>query len=151
RVQQINLSHTWTISNSVVNEARLTYFREAQGTFLHPQRTNNVVDSCDGIGIPNCFNGVTDTPGAFGDNGLDTNNPKYGITPNLGPNREGVPFITISGGFTIGNNFEGELPQVGNSYQISDNLTKVIGNHTTKFGIDLRDQRFLQTLYFDVN
>jgi len=65
---------------------------------------------------------------------------------------EGVPFIGGFGaGFTIGNNFEGELPQIGNSYQISDNITKVIGNHTTKFGIDLRDQRFLQTLYFDVN
>jgi hypothetical protein len=151
RVQQINLSHTWTINNSTVNEARITYFREAQGTFLHPQRTNNVTESCDGVGVANCFNGVTDTPGAFGGAGLDLNNPKYGITPDLGPNREGVPFIGVSGGFTIGNNFEGELPQIGNSYQISDNITKVIGSHTTKFGVDYRDQRFLQTLYFDVN
>ena len=151
RVQQINLSHTWTISPSTVNDLRLTYFREAQGTFLHPQHTNIVTDSCNSIGVANCFNGVTDTPNAFSANSLDTNNPKYGITPNLGPNREGVPFISISGGFTIGNNFEGELPQIGNSYQISDNITKVFGNHTTKFGVDLRDQRFLQTLYFDVS
>ncbi len=151
RVQQINLSHTWTINSNTVNEARITYFREAQGTFLHPQRANNVIDSCNGIGAANCFKGITDTPGAFELNGLDTNNPKYGITPNLGPNREGVPFIGVSGGFTIGNNFEGELPQIGNSYQFSDNITKVIGNHTTKFGVDFRDQRFLQTLYFDVN
>src|SRR5882757_4461551 len=76
RVQQINLSHTWTISNSTVNEARITYFREAQGTFLHPQRTNNVIDSCSTLGVANCFNGVTDTPGAFMDNGLDPSNPK---------------------------------------------------------------------------
>ena len=151
RVQQINLSHTWTINPSTVNEARIAYFREAQGTFLHPQRTNNVTDSCNGIGVANCFNGVTDTPVAFANAGLDPNNSKYGITPALGPNREGVPFISVSGGFTIGNNFEGELPQIGNSYQLSDNITKVIGNHTTKFGVDFRDQRFLQTLYFDVN
>src|SRR5713226_2221912 len=151
RVQQINLSHTWTISPSTVNELRLTYFREAQGTFLNTQHTNNVTDSCNSIGVANCFNGVTDTPNAFIANSLETNNPKYGITPNLGPNREGVPFIGISGGFTIGNNFEGELPQIGNSYQISDNITKVFGNHTTKFCVDLRDQRFLQTLYFDVS
>jgi hypothetical protein len=151
RVQQINLSHTWTINNSTVNEARIAYFREAQGTFLHPQRTNLVTDSCNGIGSANCFNGITDTPTAFLNNGLDPNNPKYGITPGLGAAREGVPFISVAGGFTIGNNFEGELPQIGNSYQLSDNITKVIGNHTTKFGIDLRDQRFLQTLYFDVN
>ncbi|MBI3644474.1 MAG: TonB-dependent receptor [Acidobacteriales bacterium] len=154
RVQQVNLSHTWTLSNSTVNEARLTYFREAQGTFLHPQRTNNVIDSCNSIGVDHCFNGVTDAPVAFSKvlpEPLDANNPKYGITPNLGSNREGIPFISVSGGFTIGNNFEGELPQIGNSYQLSDNLTKVIGSHTTKFGVDLREQRFLQTLYFDVS
>jgi Carboxypeptidase regulatory-like domain/TonB dependent receptor len=154
RVQQINLSHTWTVSTSTVNELRLTYFREAQGTFLHPQHTNNVTDSCNSIGAANCFNGITDTPDAFSanlPNPLDANNPKYGITPNLGPNREGVPFISVSGAFTIGNNFEGELPQIGNSYSISDNITKVMGNHTAKFGVDLRDQRFLQTLYFDVS
>jgi hypothetical protein len=151
RVQQINLSHTWTISNSTVNEARITYFREAQGTFLHPQRTNNVTASCTGTGVDFCFKGVPDAPNAFTLNGLPPSDPKWGITPNLGPNREGVPFISVSGGFTIGNNFEGELPQIGNSYQFSDNITKVIGNHTTKFGVDFRDQRFLQTLFFDVS
>jgi len=151
RVQQLNLSHTWTINPSTVNEIRLTYFREAQGTFLHPQRTNNVVDSCDSASSAVCFTGLADTAAV---NDLDPSgqgNPKFGITPGLGPNREGVPFISISGGVTLGNNYEGELPQIGNSYQISDNLTKVIGTHTAKFGIDLRDQRFLQTLFFDVN
>ena len=78
-------------------------------------------------------------------------NPRLGITPGLGPSREGVPFISISGGFTIGNDFEGELPQKGNTYQISDSLTKLIGKHTAKFGIDYRYQRFFQTLYFDPN
>jgi len=33
-----------------------------------------------------------------------------------------VPFISISGGFTIGNDFEGELPQKGNTYQVSEKL-----------------------------
>jgi Carboxypeptidase regulatory-like domain/TonB dependent receptor len=145
RAQQVNITHTWTISSSVVNELRATYFREAQGTFLHPHRTNLVTDSCGtGSAAPFCFTGVDSS-------GVIPSNPKYGITPNLGPNREGVPFISISGGFTIGNDFEGELPQIGNTYQLSDNLTKVIGNHTTKFGIDVRNQRFLQTLYFDPN
>jgi hypothetical protein len=146
RAQQINITHTWTISNSVVNELRATYFREAQGTFLHPQRTGLVTNSCgSGTAAQFCFTGTTDVPGVI------PSDPRIGITPALGPNREGVPFISISGGFTIGNDFEGELPQIGNTYQLSDNLTKVIGNHTTKFGIDLRNQRFLQTLYFDPN
>ena len=46
RYQQYNLTHNWTISNNLVNEAHFTYFREAQGNFLHPQRTNLVQDSC---------------------------------------------------------------------------------------------------------
>src|SRR5262249_39157101 len=57
----------------------------------------------------------------------------------------------VNGGVTFGNNFEGELPQTGNSFQWSDNLTKVSGNHTFKFGADVRRQRFDQTLYFEVN
>ena len=62
-----------------------------------------------------------------------------------------MPFVQLSGGFTIGNNGEGELPQVGNSFQWSDSLSKVMGNHSFKFGGDVRRQRFDQTLYFDVN
>src|SRR5207302_2082163 len=50
-----------------------------------------------------------------------------------------------------GNNGEGELPQVGNSFQWSDNISKVVGNHSFKFGGDVRRQRFDQLLYFDVN
>ena len=145
RSQQANLSHTWTIASTTVNEFRVSYFREAQGTFLHPQHTNLVKDSCGSGAAAVCFTGTSDTPGVI------PTDPRIGITPNLGANREGVPFISISGGFTIGNNFEGELPQIGNTYQVSDNLAKVIGNHTTKFGVDFRNQRFLQTLFFDVN
>jgi outer membrane receptor protein involved in Fe transport len=142
RSQQVNISHTWTISSTLVNEARATYFRESQGTFLHPQFTKNVTDVCNGPAVPFCFTGTTDTPGVI------IPNRKLGITPGLGPNHEGVPEIAISGGFTIGNDFEGELPQTGNTYQFADNVTKVKGNHTMKFGVDFRVQRFIQTLFF---
>ena len=57
-----------------------------------------------------------------------------GIHPNLGAAREGCPFVQVSGGFTIGNNGEGEVPQVGNSFQWSDSVSKVVGNHSLKFG-----------------
>ena len=43
--QQWNISHTWTITNSTVNEFRFNYNREAQRTFQHPQRTSLVQDS----------------------------------------------------------------------------------------------------------
>ena len=149
RDQQINLSHAWTISNTLVNEARAVYMREGQRTLNHPQRTNAVVDSCTASAAAVCFTGTPDAPGAFTANGLAASNPKYGITPGLGAGREGVPDINVSGGFVIGNNFEGELPQVGNSFQFTDGLTLVKGSHTIKFGGDVRRMRFDQFLYFE--
>jgi hypothetical protein len=137
RIQQLNLSHTWTIGAASVNEARFTFFREGQGTFLHPQHTALVQDSCKTVAAANCF--------------ADPNNPDLGIHPNLGATREGVPYINIAGGFSIGNNFEGELPQRGNTYQVSDSFGKVIGNHSLKFGGDFRANQFDQRLYFNIN
>ncbi len=137
RTQQVNIGHTWTIGATSVNEARFTFFREGQGTFLHPQHTALVQDSCATVPAAQCFTDPTD--------------PNLGIHPNLGASREGVPYINISGGFSIGNNFEGELPQKGNTYQISDSLAKVIGNHSLKFGGDFRSQQFDQRLYFNIN
>lgn len=145
RSQQLSLAHTWDLGPSSVNELRFAFMRESQGTFLHPQRTNLVTNSCNGAATAFCFTGTTDTPGII------TPDPKLGITPNLGPNHEGVPFISIAGGFTIGNDFEGELPQTGNTFQWSDNFTRIWGSHTAKFGIDFRRQYFDQTLFFDPN
>jgi hypothetical protein len=150
RFQQWNLTHTWTISNSTVNEFRFNYNREAQRTFQHPQRTSLIQNSCpaapswltSALGNPPCF---------FGDGSTDPLGSLYGIHPGLGPQHEGLPFIQISGGVTLGNNGEGELPQVGNSFQWSDSVSKVMGKHSFKFGGDVRRQRFDQTLYFDVN
>jgi outer membrane receptor protein involved in Fe transport len=138
RYQQANLTHNFTISNSLVNEAHFTYFRESQGTFLHPQKTNPVQNSCATVSPDACFN--DGTPG----------NPT-GIHPGLGASREGVPFVSVSGSFNLGNNFEGEIPQTGNTYQVSDNLSWVKGTHTAKFGADIRRQMFDQTLYYNVN
>jgi hypothetical protein len=146
RFQQYNLSHAWTLSNSLVNEFRFTYMREAQRTYGHSEHTDLVTNSCSASLASICFTGVSDSS-AINDLGLD----RLGIRPGLGPTREGVPDISVSGGFTIGNNFEGELPQVGNSFQWADNITKTKGSHTMKFGADVRRMRFDQTLYFEVN
>ena len=146
RYQQINLSHTWTLSNTIVNELRATYMREAQKTYNHPQKTNLVTDSCSSAAASFCFSGLSDSSAV---NNLPNAGSKFGITPGLGAGHEGVPDITIAGGFTIGNNFEGELPQVGNSFQVTDSITVVKGTHTMKFGADVRRMRFDQTLYFE--
>jgi Carboxypeptidase regulatory-like domain len=148
RFQQWNLSHNWSITNSLVNEARFTYMREGQLGFLQPQSTNAVTDSCTGAAVPYCFTGTSDSAAIRNAFGVS---PKLGITPGLPEHLTGVPSIDISGGAILGNNFEGFLPQVGNSFQWADNLTWLKGNHTFKFGVDIRRMRFDQYYYYNVN
>src|ERR1700722_8396205 len=158
RYQQYNPSHTWTISNALVNEARFTYMREGQLTFQHPQATNSVQDSCTSA-VPTgvCFGGTSDSAAINSiissavSTGAIGSAAQAGITTGLPPNHTGVPFIGVSGGFNIGNGWEGELPQVGNTFQWADNLTWVKGSHTLKFGADVRRSRFDQTLFFNVS
>ncbi|MGA2981554.1 MAG: carboxypeptidase regulatory-like domain-containing protein [Terriglobales bacterium] len=146
RFQQWNITHTWTINNNTVNEFRFNYNREGQETFQHPANTELVQQSCPTPpswlpvppGTPFCFIG-------------DVAGNQYGIHPYLGASREGLPFISISGGFSMGNDWEGELPQTGNSFQWADSLTKISGNHTMKFGVDVRRQQFNQFYYYNVN
>lgn len=150
RYQQWNITHAWTLSNNVVNEFRFTYNREGQGTFNHPQTTSLIQNSCPPA--PSWLTSIDGAPPCFyGDVASNSGPNATGIHPLLGANREGLPFIQISGGFSLGNNSEGELPQVGNSFQWSDGLTKVSGKHTLKFGVDARRQRFDQFLYYNVN
>jgi outer membrane receptor protein involved in Fe transport len=150
RFQMWNLSHTWTISNNTVNEFRFVYNREGQGTFQHPENTELVQNSCPTA--PTWLTGVTGpVPCFYGDGSTNTNGSQFGIHPFLNAGREGLPFISVSGGFALGNDSEGELPQVGNSFQWSDNLTRVSGNHTLKFGVDVRRQQFNQFYYYNVN
>jgi len=153
RYQQYNPSHTWTITNSLVNEARFTYMREGQLTFQHPQNTGSIQSSCSSAAAQAvCFNGTSDSSlGASSIAGQLSSSPQYGITTGLPNNRTGVPFVSVGGGFAIGNGWEGELPQVGNSFMWSDNLTWVKANHTFKFGGDVRRDRFDQTLYYNVS
>ncbi|MGH9641918.1 MAG: carboxypeptidase regulatory-like domain-containing protein, partial [Terriglobales bacterium] len=146
RFQQWNIAHTWTINNSTVNEARFTYNREGQLTFLHPSNTQPVQNSC-----PTPPSWLAPVPCFYGDNSPDPMGSQFGIHPFLNSNREGLPFIAVSGGFSIGNNWEGELPQAGNSFQWADSLSKIKGNHTMKFGVDARRQQFNQTYYYNIN
>jgi hypothetical protein len=148
RNQQWNLSHTWTINNAVVNEAHFTYMREGQLGYIKPQTTGAVTSTCTGAAAAFCFTGTSDSSAITSEFGTA---PNLGITPGLPASITGVPLVNISGGAVFGNNYEGFLPQVGNSFQWSDGLTWVKGNHTFKFGVDVRRARFDQYYYFDVN
>ena len=143
RIQQWNITHTWSLTNSTVNEFRFNYNREGQETFQKPQNTELIQNSCPPP--PSWL--TAPVPCFYGDVSTNT----YGIHPYLSASQEGLPFIGISGGFSIGNNSEGQLPQVGNSFQWSDNLTRVSGNHTMKFGVDLQRNQFNQFYYYNVN
>jgi hypothetical protein len=151
RTQQVNVTHTWTIGSTSVNEFRFTYFREGQGKFNAPTITSEVQNSCGSAASAICFTGTTDQPLMDGSGNILAPNKAYGIFPNLGASKEGLPFISVSGGMTLGNNFEGQLPQTGNTFQFTDNFSKILGTHSLKFGGDIRYQKFDQTLYYNVN
>jgi hypothetical protein len=159
RNQQLNVTHTSTIGSTMVNEARFTYFREGQQIFNQPVKTNAIQDSCGtGAASAYCFTGVSDSAtvnaicqAAYPPGSTNGSIKDCGLHSGLGASKEGVPYIGVLGGFTIGNNFEGQLPQTGNTYQFSDNFSKLIGTHSIKFGGDYRNQQFNQLLYFDIN
>jgi hypothetical protein len=153
RYQQWNITHTWTINNSLVNEAHFTYMREGELGFLKSQSSGAVTSSCTSAIAPqNCFGGTSYSAtvnSLVSSSGIAPG--KAGITPGLPTTLTGVPYVTIGGGAEFGNNWEGFLPQVGNSFQWTDGLSWVKGNHTFKFGADVRRARFDQYYYFDVN
>jgi hypothetical protein len=161
RVQQWNLSHTWTLGSTAINEFRFNYFREGQKSLNHPSfilpgsgPTGGLHLSCGTlVAAGECFqdqsNSTANLLNSIGYPITSTQASQLGITTAL-PNREGVPYIATSG-FVIGNNSEGELPQVGNTFQWTDNYTKTFSKHTIKFGGDVRRARFDQFLYYNIN
>ncbi|MFN3326369.1 MAG: carboxypeptidase regulatory-like domain-containing protein [Bryobacteraceae bacterium] len=136
-VQQWNLSHTWAVSPTAVNEARFAFYRQGMARFVSPQRSHLVRDSCAGVPAEFCFS--------------DPSNPALGIHPGVGPANEGVPFIGISGGFRIGNNYQGEIPQTINTFHLVNNYSRIVGKHTMKFGVDARRQRYAMTNFGALN
>jgi carboxypeptidase family protein len=137
RFQQLNLSHSWTITAKTINEARFVYYRSGQGKLLSPVRTNLVQDSCAAVPADQCFS--------------DPSNPALGISPAYGASHEGVPFVTLYGGFAYGNNQSGNFSQTGNVYQGLDTYSRILGRHTLKVGFDIRNQRMDQFYFYDIN
>jgi hypothetical protein len=137
RYQQWNLSHQWTITAKAINESRFVYYRSGQGELLAPARTNLVQDSCVGVPSSHCF--------------TDPSSPALGINPGYGAQYEGVPLVSLAGGFSFGNNASGNFAQTGNVYQASDTSSRIVGNHTLKAGSEWRNQRLHQLYFYDVS
>jgi hypothetical protein len=137
RFQQLNFSHTWAINAKTTNELRLVFYRDAQGELLSPVRTNLVQDSCATVPATECFS--------------DPANPQLGIHPGFGAQFEGVPFVSLAGGFSFGNNWAGNFSQAGDVYQGIESYSRIIGKHTLEFGADIRSQRLNQLYLFAIN
>jgi Carboxypeptidase regulatory-like domain/TonB dependent receptor len=102
------ISETHTFSPTTVNELRLGYNRINSHRF----QLNSDTDVAANLGFP----GVP-----------------------FGPNNGGLPSITIDDG-TAAIGSSGFLPSIEkqNAYVIAENLTKVYGRHSMKFGTELR-------------
>jgi len=114
RVQQINLGNTWSPNPTTVNEARVN--------FVRPAITTGVISpSSKGLGNISQWGFSTGGQGLVYQPG----------TP------EGVPQINLS---VTGIDFGMINPNVyhDNDYQFVDNLSKIHGRHTLKFGAEYR-------------
>ena len=60
-----------------------------------------------------------------------------GVTPQ-NTAAAGVPTIAVTGLFTLGFSDNGPQPRIDQTYQFTDNFTKVIGRHTLKTGFEMR-------------
>jgi hypothetical protein len=60
-----------------------------------------------------------------------------GIHPQF-PTESSYPRINITGFFTLGFSSNGPQPRIDQTYQVDDNFTKIVGNHTFKMGFDMR-------------
>jgi len=112
RSQLINLGQTKTFGPTMVNELRLSYMRSA----------NNVGQPVGGVGPSLASQGFVTGPGT------------PGIVP-LAPAIEGIENVTFNS-YVIGTPIT-NLTQANNTYAVIDNLSKVMGNHSLKAGVQL--------------
>jgi hypothetical protein len=114
RVQQINLGNTWSPNPTTVNEARVNFVRTAITTGL-------IAASNKGLGDISQYGFSTGPLGIYPQGGVPIGIPQINLSVT------GIGFGTPNPIVTNDNNFH-----------ISDNLSKVHGRHTMKFGADFR-------------
>jgi len=116
RAQLAAIGLTTTLGPASINELRFGYMRTA----------NHVGQPVGGVGPSLASQGFVDATG------------KPGIVP-LAPQIEGIENVAFND-FTIGVDTTGVL-QANNTYQWSDNFSKVTGKHIVKFGASVHDDQ----------
>jgi Carboxypeptidase regulatory-like domain/TonB dependent receptor len=109
RAQLLQLGGTKSFGSTTLNEFHFSYMRDA--VKLGQQQ--------GGLGVTLASQGFVVGPGT------------PGIVP-LSPETEGVESVSFNS-FSIGTNTN-QLQQTNNTYQFLDNVSKLIGNHSLKFG-----------------
>ena len=109
RAQLLSLSDTKTLGSTAVNEFHFTYMRDH----------SDLGKPVGGLGT------------SLASQGFVTGAGTPGIVP-LNPQGEGVENIVFNA-FSIGTNAN-ELRQVNNTFQWTNNFSKVVGRHSLKFG-----------------
>jgi hypothetical protein len=111
--QMVNAGLTTTFGNTLVNDIRLVYMRNVNGA---------------GVGVGGM--GVT-----LASLGFNTPWNNTGGISSLDPAQVGVPLMAFNN-YVFGATAGAGL-QYNNTFQIIDNVSKVIGTHTFQFGADL--------------
>lgn len=112
RAQQVAVNYTRILNPETVNELHLSYTRFA---FIKNEPQEGLGD-------------ITNYGFVKGGLGVIPSNPKYEGVASIGLNNTGTMFGLP----------DGVTGQYNNTYQITDNFTKVKGRHTLKFGADVR-------------
>jgi hypothetical protein len=111
--EQSALGYTHTFSPTFINVIR------AGLTYLHTTR------------VSPSANDLTDIPGQFGIQGI----------PQLQENG-GLPAFGINGLSTLGSNAFLPSDEVSSTFQLTDDVTKILGKHTFKMGIEFQHVKF---------
>ncbi|MGD0733718.1 MAG: carboxypeptidase regulatory-like domain-containing protein [Terracidiphilus sp.] len=111
RAQLVALSDTKTVSATAVNELHLSYLRDF----------TNVGQPVGGRNVSLVSQGFVNADGSASIVALD-------------PNGQGVENLNLNG-FSTGA-AANQLIQTNNTYQVTDAFSKVLGNHTIKFGAE---------------
>ena len=112
RAQLLSLGFTKVFSSNAINESHFSFMRNA----------NNIGAPVGGVGP------------SLTSQGFLTGEGTEGIVP-LNPSIEGIENISLND-LTFGVDVTG-LTQASNTYQWSDNFTRIFGRHTWKFGASL--------------
>ena len=118
---EYTLAWNHTFSPTMLNEARFAYLRFNYEALLPL---------------------TTQSPSAYG---------FTGISSTQAPQYQQLPVMNVTGFFTLGWSDDAPQPRVQNTYQFTDNLSKVMGRHTLKFGFNMDRVQINNPFYGTLN